>query len=691
MVWGGELKKAVFAALAMMWAVLGLSAAAAAETIDWNTRPATNLRTGGTDSPTYGSAPTLLTVTTSGSISGGFDGAGPNTLAIEPTSSANGTTGYINSTMNASIDNETSVQTTTINFNEPVYNASVVVGDIDGGPTFNMSGAAFNDIVEFRATNISGTTVLPTSGVPVNASVVTWNAGTGRALSTNQNVTNNQGNVTVSFAGPVRTITIRHISGANSTVTNPTQQFIYIETVTFTRVPQLRLQKTSNGGTGTFNFDVSNVLNLGTTPWSSQTLATSVTTATAGVAVTGAFNRLYATATNTVITETGPVGWLITSSPVTCTDSNSAASGNPASFNATVSGMAVTVAATNVRPGAIITCAIVNGTRPTLQIVKQSAGGTGSFDFTSNNFAGTVTLNTGTANPQSSAVLTLTTASTSTTITEVLPSGWTLASASCTGMGAGGSASLSGAVLTLNAAATAATANIICTFTNNAPPAPQLSLTKSASPAFVSAAGQSISYSIAVQNTGNVTLANVTLTDPLGPVTCVVSGTNVIASLAPAASQTCSLTYAATQADFDTNGGGDGDIDNTATASSIYNGNPVTAAGSATVTLTLNPSFVIVKEATPTSNAGVGATVNYTYRVRNTGNQTITGITVSDAHNGLGAAPVPGSEVIHLDQAPLNDSTDAANDGVWDSLKPGDEIRFTASYMVVQQDIDLRQ
>lgn len=127
----------------------------------------------------------------------------------------------------------------------------------------------------------------PTSGVPVNSSIVTWNAGPGRALSTNQNVTSKCLTVTVTFAGPIRTLTIRHISGANSTVTNPTQQFIYIETVTFSR-RLLRLQKTSNGGVGTSNFSIPNVLNLGTTPWSSQTLATSITTATAGTAVNGA-------------------------------------------------------------------------------------------------------------------------------------------------------------------------------------------------------------------------------------------------------------------------------------------------------------------------------------------------------------------------------------------------------------------
>ena len=805
--WFPSVGRGVLRIIIICCGLVGLSLAAYADTIDWNTRPATNLRGGATDSPTYGSAPTLLTVTSSGSVAGTYDSAGPNTLAIEPASTSNGTTGYVNSTMNAAVDDESAVQTTTINFNEPVYNASVIVGDIDGGPTFNISGAAFNDIVEFRATNIAGSTILPTSGTPQNAAIVTWNAATGRALSTNQNVTDNAGNVTVSFSGPIRTLTIRHISGANSTVTNPSQQFIYIETVTFTRSPQLRLQKTSNGGVGTFNFDVGNVLNLATSPWSSQTLSTSVTTATAGTAVTGAYTRLYATATNTTIAETGAAGWLITTTPATCTDANSAVSGNPASFTAAVSGYTVTLAAANVRAGAMITCSIINGKRPTLQVRKLSVGNTGSFDFSGSNGFGTVTLNTASVNPAPSAVMTLTTAATATTVTETIPSGWTLASATCTGMAVGGTASLSGNILTLNAAATAATANIICTFTNNKTPvvrvqkvttgnfggpftfsssnlattpgaistlavnsgtpaaptanlvsttgspvtlgetfslawisagvsctdsnasvtgnptpvatsatasvtilganvvngaditcvftnaaaAPQLAVNKTASPTNVTAAGQIISFTMVVSNPGNVPLTSVTLTDPLGAVTCVPSGTNVIASLAVGANATCTVSYTATQADFDTNGGGDSDIDNTATAASTYNSNPVSSQGSVAVAMTLNPQLVIDKIGSPLANVGVGGTITYTYRVRNAGNQTVTGVSVSDAHNGYGTAPVPGNEIMLVDAAPLSDSSDAATNGVWDTLRPGDEIRFTATYVVKQKDINLRQ
>jgi uncharacterized repeat protein (TIGR01451 family) len=566
-----------FAAGIVILASLIASPAAQADTLDWNTRPATNLRTGSTDAMTYGTAPAQITVTTSGTFSGGFDGAGPNILAIEPAGTSNGFTGFIRSTMNASVDDESSYHTTTITFTEPVYNVSVIVGDIDGGPTFSMSGAAFNDVVEFRAVDVSGATILPTSGTPASG-LVTWNAGTGRALSTNVNITDGSGNVTVTFAGPIQSFTVRHIAGANSTVTNPTQQFVFIDTVTYTRSPLLTVQKTSLNGTDTFTFDRSNSLNTG---WTSTTTSTSVTTVTAGVAVTGSPGILFATSTATTLTETAPSGWIITSLPVTCTDSNSGVSGNPASFNATVSGLVVTVAAANIRAGADITCAITNE-----------------------------------------------------------------------------------------------------------PAAPSLAMTKTPDVGSVNAAGQTINYSILVSNTGNTTLGPITVSDALGSVICPSSGGATITSLAVAANETCSFSYVVPQSVLDNNGGGDGDIDNTASSSTTYNGSPVNASASAVVALVITPGLVIDKSASTAGPVNANDNYTYTFRVRNTGNVTLTDINVNDVFGGYGVPPVPGSEVMYADAAPLGDSTDSIANGSWDSLAPGDEIEFTAAYTVVQGDID---
>ncbi|MEP3050882.1 MAG: hypothetical protein ABJP48_07235 [Erythrobacter sp.] len=108
----------------------------------------------------------------------------------------------------------------------------------------------------------------------------------------------------------------------------------------------------------------------------------------------------------------------------------------------------------------------------------------------------------------------------------------------------------------------------------------------------------------------------------------------------------------------------------------------------ATVTVDPAPSLSMTKVADDDTLVVVGQVVTYTYTVTNDGNVTIRGVTVSDSHNGAGAAPVPGSETLLTDAGTLNDSIDATNDGSWDVLAPGDTITFTGTYTVEQADID---
>ena len=113
---------------------------------------------------------------------------------------------------------------------------------------------------------------------------------------------------------------------------------------------------------------------------------------------------------------------------------------------------------------AIATCA------PTVTLTKVSNGGIGTFGFSGNNgFASqsitTLIAGVGVAAPTQ----TLSTAGASTTLTESVPLvGYTLTSISCSGLGAGGTAtpSLVTRSVTLDTAATAAGAVIACTFTN---------------------------------------------------------------------------------------------------------------------------------------------------------------------------------------------------------------------------------
>ena len=91
---------------------------------------------------------------------------------------------------------------------------------------------------------------------------------------------------------------------------------------------------------------------------------------------------------------------------------------------------------------------------------------------------------------------------------------------------------------------------------------PQISLTKSANPTSYSGPGTPITYSYAVENAGNVTLSSATVTDPMSGLSAIDCGnsSNVIASLAPGATVTCTATYTTTQADVDA-----GSISNTGT------------------------------------------------------------------------------------------------------------------------------
>lgn len=135
-------------------------------------------------------------------------------------------------------------------------------------------------------------------------------------------------------------------------------------------------------------------------------------------------------------------------------------------------------------------------------------------------------------------------------------------------------------------------------------------------------------------------------------------------------------------------------IDNTAIASGTYAASSVVSPSSS-VSVTVAPaapSMLVTKTASPNTNLSVGQLITYTYTVKNTGNVSLKDISLADVHNAIGAAPVPGSEVITIDIPPLNDSTDAtANNGVWSSLAPGDTITFTATYTVQQSDVDTLQ
>lgn len=445
--------------------------------------------------------------------------------------------------------------------------------------------------------------------------------------------------------------------------------------------PTLTLVAVSNGGLDSFSYAADNGFG-----------ADAITTTTIGVGATGTTTQLTTDAAATAITATIPAGWWLAGA--SCTGMGSGGS-------AGLSSNVLTLDAAAVLHGTNVVCTFTYNKIPIVRVQKTTTGGFGGpFAFVASNLAASIsdisTAAADTPTPTSPGIHYVSAAGTAVDITESFSLAWITTGAECTDANTavtGNSnpvATSATASITVPGAAVVHGADITCTYTNPLA-VPELALSKTANVASVDDAGDVVAYTLEVSNTGNVPLNNVTLDDALGTVTCPSSGTDVIAALAVGGSETCAFSYTATQADFDGNGGGDGDIDNAADASSTYNGSPVSANATVAVTLNLRKTLELLKDASPATSVSVGTTVTYTYRVRNTGNQTLSNIAVGDVHGGYGTAPVPGGEAILSDAAPINDSTDTAVNGIWDVLKPGDEVQFSAPYQVTQQDMDLLQ
>jgi uncharacterized repeat protein (TIGR01451 family) len=195
--------------------------------------------------------------------------------------------------------------------------------------------------------------------------------------------------------------------------------------------------------------------------------------------------------------------------------------------------------------------------------------------------------------------------------------------------------------------------------------------------------GDTIDYTFTVSNLGNTALSNVTVSDPLVPVTG-----GPLASLAPGTSDatTFKATYALKLEDLNL-----GSFSNSAVASgtppaTLTNPSPApitdksdddsTAPGAEDATVVDIPqaaSVGLVKRSSGVADLDgngpdVGDTIDYTFEVTNTGNVTLTNIRVTDIK-----VDVPGGPIA--------------------SLSPGavDTTTFAATYTLKQEDIDKGQ
>ena len=135
------------------------------------------------------------------------------------------------------------------------------------------------------------------------------------------------------------------------------------------------------------------------------------------------------------------------------------------------------------------------------------------------------------------------------------------------------------------------------------------------------------------------------------------------ASLAPSASETCTATYTVTQADLDA-----GAITNVASAQGTAPGADtptVSSPSSVTITGTQTPAVTLVKSATESTYSAPGQTIHFNYLVTNTGNVTLSAISVNDTFTGLTGLSCPEA-----------------------SLAPSASETCTATYTVTQADLD---
>ena len=173
--------------------------------------------------------------------------------------------------------------------------------------------------------------------------------------------------------------------------------------------------------------------------------------------------------------------------------------------------------------------------------------------------------------------------------------------------------------------------------------------------------GDKITYTITVTNNGNVTISGVKLEDSL-------TGDDwTLGNIKPGETVTKKTTYTVTEKDIIA-----GKVENHATATGKEpGGKDITGEGEKTVTTEeSNPQITVTKETTSTPKNGktyaLGEKITYKITAKNTGNLTLTDVTVSDKLTGN-----TGDKAFKIDG----------------KFKPGEEATFEASYTVKESDL----
>ena len=213
-------------------------------------------------------------------------------------------------------------------------------------------------------------------------------------------------------------------------------------------------------------------------------------------------------------------------------------------------------------------------------------------------------------------------------------------------------------------------------------PTSSLALVKTAAPTVANAAGQVITYTFTVTNTGTRTVSHVQVLDTSLPGMDFTDSTcSDLGQLAPEQSAICTATYTVTQADI--NAGGT--IDNTATAQGIDSGGDqvVSDPDTAQVTVTRTPGITLDKSASITTGGSEDDQIVYTFLVTNTGNVDLSNVTIEEgAFTGTGPAPQVDASTCTIVSGSLTGSAGAL------ALAPGASMRcLSTPYTVTEQDV----
>ncbi|MFJ4174454.1 hypothetical protein [Microbacterium sp. NPDC089696] len=200
--------------------------------------------------------------------------------------------------------------------------------------------------------------------------------------------------------------------------------------------------------------------------------------------------------------------------------------------------------------------------------------------------------------------------------------------------------------------------------TIGAAPAIDLTKTQTLADGATGRPGDVVEYTFTIENTGNITLRGITLADGQSALTGLrITWPGVEGVLAPGQTATATASHTLTQAEVDA-----GLLSSVATTTGDGGGTIVRDEAPGETPITAAPALTLEKSSTFLGAPQQGAAVRYLVTVTNTGNVTLSGVTITDDLPGLGAPT-------------------ATWPGVPGVLAAGESATVTADYVITLRDV----